>query len=242
MIISHKHKYVFVEYPRTGTTAVSKELCMNYDGKRILRKHSTYQEFLKKATPEEKQYFVFTSVRNPLDDAVSHFFKLKTDQRERYTNRQKVRNGKRLAEFLDVFLYRYIAKNDIDFPTYFRKFHVIPYNTWSSLAIKRYDYVMRFENLQEDFATVLQKLSIEPVRPLPHRNVTGGRKKEYWMYYTPEIIPRARRIYGPYMKQWGYEFPAAWGDQPQIPFWNQAEYQFFTFFRRLYWTLFREYI
>ena len=36
MIISHEHKYVFVEFPRTGTTAISKELCLNYFGKRIL--------------------------------------------------------------------------------------------------------------------------------------------------------------------------------------------------------------
>jgi hypothetical protein len=241
MIISHKFKYVFVEYPRTGTTAVSKELCQNYSGQRILRKHSTYQEFLKVASPEEKKYFVFTSVRNPLDDAVSHYFKLRTDHRERYTNREKVRNGKRLAEILDAYLFRYLQKKEMDFPTYFRKFYVIPYNTWSTISIKRYNYIMRFESLRDDFATVLKMLDIEPLRPLPERNVTGERKKEYWMYYTPEIIPRARRIFGPFMKQWGYEFPKEWGDQP-ISFWNQVEYEFFTLFRRVYWSVLREHI
>ena len=241
MIISDTYKYVFVEYPRTGTTAVSNELCQNYSGRRILRKHSTYQQFLKVASPEEKKYFVFTSVRNPLDDAVSHYFKLRTDHRERYTNRNKVRNGKRLAEYLDTFIYSYIQRNDVDFPTYFRKFYVIPYNTWSTISIKRYNYIMRFENLPHDFANVLQLLGIDPIRPLPHRNVTGERKKEFWMYYTPEIIPRARRIFGPFMKQWGYEFPKEWGDQP-ISFWNQAEYQFFTLFRRVYWSVLREHI
>ena len=135
MIISDTHKYVFVEYPRTGTTAVSNELCQNYSGRRVLRKHSTYQEFLKIASPEEKKYFVFTSVRNPLDDAVSHYFKLRTDHRERYTNRKKVRNSKRLAEYLDTFIYRFIHSNDVDFPTYFRRFYVIPYNTWSTISI-----------------------------------------------------------------------------------------------------------
>lgn len=241
MIISHKYKYVFVEYPRTGTTAVSKELCLNYDGKRILRKHSTYQAFLKIASPEERKYFVFTSVRNPLDDAVSHYFKLKTDHRERYTHREKVRNGKRLAEYFDTVLFRYIQKHDVDFPTYFRKFYVIPHNTWSTISIKRYDYIMRFESLQEDFATLLKKLDIPAIRPLPALNVTSGRKKEYWMYYTPEIIPRARRIFGPFMKQWGYEFPNEWGAQP-ISFWNQVEYEFFTLFRRVYWSVLREHI
>ena len=75
MIISHQHKYLFVELPRTGTTAVSRELRLMYAGTRILRKHSSYQEFLRKASDEEKKYFVFTCIRNPLDDAVSHYFK-----------------------------------------------------------------------------------------------------------------------------------------------------------------------
>ena len=241
MIISHTHKYVFVEYPRTGTTAISNELCQYYAGTRILRKHSTYQQFLKIASPEEKKYFVFASVRNPLDDAVSHYFKLKTDHRERYTNRKKVRNGKRLAEYFDAFLFHYIQKSDVDFPTYFRKFYVIPYNTWSTTSIKRYDYIMRFENLQDDFAAVLKLLGIDPIRPLPQRNVTGERKKEFWMYYTPEIIPRARRIFGPFMRQWQYEFPREWGEQP-VSFWNQVEYEFFTLFRRVYWSVLREHI
>jgi hypothetical protein len=43
------------------------------------------------------------------------------------------------------------------------------------------------------------------------------------------------------MKQWGYEFPEAWGDQP-IPWWNQLEFEFFTFWRRIYWGLFRAHI
>lgn len=241
MIISHEHKYVFVEFPRTGTTSMSRELCQNYAGLRILRKHSTYQEFLKVATPEEKDYFVFTCIRNPLDDAVSHFFKLKTDHRERYTNRQKVRSKNRLAERLDAYLYGHIHRQNLDFPTFFRKFYIIPYNNWSSMTIKRYNYVLHFENLQADFTNALKMIGIEPVRPLPYRNVTGERKKEFWTYYTPEIIPRARRVFGPFMKQWGYEFPEAWGDEP-ISWWNQVEFEFFTFWRRLYWGLLRTYI
>ena len=47
MIISEKNKYLFLELPRTGSTAISKELRDHYDGKRILRKHSLYHEFKK---------------------------------------------------------------------------------------------------------------------------------------------------------------------------------------------------
>ena len=54
MIISHKYKYVFVGLPLAASTAISKELCEQYDGKAILAKHSIYQDFLKIATEEEK--------------------------------------------------------------------------------------------------------------------------------------------------------------------------------------------
>src|SRR2546426_260618 len=40
LIVSHKHRYVFVELPRTGSTAVRHELRELYDGTPILHKHS----------------------------------------------------------------------------------------------------------------------------------------------------------------------------------------------------------
>lgn len=50
MVISHKHKYLFIEFPLTGSTSVSKALIENYDGERILHKHSSYFDFCKVAT------------------------------------------------------------------------------------------------------------------------------------------------------------------------------------------------
>ena len=78
MIISHKHKYLFVETQETACTAIAKELCENYDGKEILWKHARYRDFLRKASPKEKKYFVFTGLRNPLDFILSRYFKGKT--------------------------------------------------------------------------------------------------------------------------------------------------------------------
>jgi hypothetical protein len=82
-------------------------------------------------------------------------------------------------------------------------------------------------------------LGVEPIRPLPQRNATTERKKDFSEYYTPDVVPHARRIFGPYLRQWGYEFPASWGNEP-LSNWNQVEYHFYTFFRRLYWIFLRE--
>ena len=55
MIISHKYKYLFIETPHTGSTAISNELQENYDGQRILHKHAYYFEFARQASEEERK-------------------------------------------------------------------------------------------------------------------------------------------------------------------------------------------
>jgi hypothetical protein len=239
MIISHTHKYLFVELPRTASTAISHELREMYDGQSILRKHATYYDFLKIASPAEKEYFVFAGIRNPLDDAVSLYFKYRGDHKQKFTalaeNRRKKR---RLAEHAAAIKFRFIKQTEADFPTYFKRFYKIPYNTWSDLSHKQFDFVIRFENLQADFARALELIGIEQKRPLPQVNPTGGRGRDFASYYTPEIIPRARRVFGPYMRQWGYTFPPEWGDAP-LPWWTQAEFAFYNVFRNVYWRYVR---
>ena len=71
MILSDEHRYLFVELPHTGTTAISRELQEHYGGRPILIKHARYHQFRKIATREQKSYFVFSCIRNPAEEAVS---------------------------------------------------------------------------------------------------------------------------------------------------------------------------
>lgn len=239
MIISHRFKYLFVQLPRTGSTAVADELYENYEGERILNKHSTYQDFLKQAAAEEKTYFVFSSIRNPLDDAVSHYFKCKNDHKGNFTVPKRVARRKGIVNHMDNEIYRYLKKTNADFPTFFLKFYRTPYNNWADLAHRKFDYVIRFENLVEDFATVLKMLNIEPKRPLPLVNLTARRTRSYVSYYsTREAIARANWVFGPFMREWGYEFPREWGDM-RVTWWNQLEYDFLNVFRTMYWKYLR---
>jgi len=238
MIISHKHKYLFVELPRTGSSAIRRELCEHYDGVPILHKHATYYEFLKIANAEEKRYFVFAGIRNPLDDAVSLYFKRKNDHHGQWTKRAKPIRDRRLFDHVGMIEFNFIKNTDADFPTYFKRFYKIPYNNWSELSHRKFDFIIRFEHLQEDFAKMLKLIGIEQKRPLPVRNKTAGRDRNFLSYYTPEIIPRAKRVFGPYMKQWGYEFPPEWGET-SVPWWNQAEFEAFNLVRHCYWRYLR---
>ena len=118
MVISHEHRYLFVELPHTGSTAIHAELCSNYTGENILHKHAYYHEFLKVASSEEKKYFAFSGLRNPLDEAVSIFFKYKTNHGNYINPRQMKKNGGWVNK-RDLVRYHYIKDNNADFPLYF---------------------------------------------------------------------------------------------------------------------------
>jgi len=235
LIISHRHRYLFVELPRTGSTAIRQELRAFYDGETILQKHATYEEFLTAATPEEKKYFVFSGIRNPLDDAVSQYFKLKTDHNERMTNPERAPKSKPLLNrVVDRHIFGYLRRTDADFPRYFMRYHVLPYDRWSSLSHDRFDYVIRFESLAEDFAEVLDRIGITPRRELPQVNTTAARARTWRDYYPPHTRARARRVFGPFMERWGYEFPPEWEiDRPTTL--DRAGYAAFSFAAGLYW-------
>jgi hypothetical protein len=234
MIISHEHKYLFIELPRTGSTAVRQELVQNYGGQKILNRHSTYFDFLKTGSAEEKQYFVFSCIRNPLDVAVSTYFQLKTNHNNKFTDPAQLVRRKTIVERMQNLLYKYVQRTDADFETFFLRFYILPYDNWASISYPYYNFVMRFENLQEDFSTALRMIGIEPKRPLPPKNVTAQRERDFLSYYSPKTIPRAKRVFGHFMKQWGYPFPVAWGDS-SVSRWNQLEYDFLTIFRTMYW-------
>jgi len=214
MVISDKYRYVFVELPHTGSTAITKELCEHYGGVKVLTKHARYHQFWRIATPGQRRYFVFSGVRNPLDETVSLFFRYKTDHHGRYSTPEKSRQNGGSVSAYSVQAFRFIREMHADFPAFLQWFYRKPYDNWSNLEHRRFNYIIRFERLQEDFATVLQRLGIPQARPLPVVNKTGEKREAFWSYYTPEVQDYARRIFGPFMKEWGYEFPPEWGGRP----------------------------
>ncbi|MCD4811298.1 sulfotransferase family protein [bacterium] len=225
MIISHKNKYLFIELPRTGSTAISKELRENYDGERILRKHSFFHEFKKIATLEEKKYFVFSCVRNPLDDVVSIYFKFKTTDIKDYAEeKEHKKNASRRFKFI---------RNNNDYLSFLKKFYKIPYDNWSSLAHSHFDYVIRYESIQTDFSKVLDQIGLEQKRSLPVINKTNE-KGHFLLYYTPETYAYAKYVFGPFMKRWGYELPSIFGDS-RVPLSSEILFRFLGIIRKIYW-------
>jgi hypothetical protein len=209
MVICHQHRYLFIEVPNTGSTAISSELRSQYGGEGILHKHATYAEFLRVATKSERRYFVFGTVRNPLDLAVTEYFKLKTNHRGRFTDQRRL--GTPSLTTNHVRKFKFIHDEGADFPTFFRRFKVDVYNNYYLLLHRRFSMVMRFERLQDDFMTALRTIGITPIRPLPRVNTTAEKRSDFASYYTPDLYEHAKRLYAPFMRRWGYEFPGHWG-------------------------------
>ena len=86
MIISHKYKFLFIGLPFSASSAISKELYLQYEGEAVLRKHSLYHEFKKVATKEEQEYFVFAVLRNPMEIAITAYEKMKANAKGNFTN------------------------------------------------------------------------------------------------------------------------------------------------------------
>jgi hypothetical protein len=184
MIISHKHKYVFVELPQTASSAIAKELKANYDGHEILFKHALYStDFLKQAKPEEKAYKVISGMRNPMDICVSNYFKFKTDHENRYSNPRLMQHGflrKYIMRWWNVRQYKSIVEKGETFEQFFTRAYSVPYASWSIIEHKRMDFIIRFENLNDDFAQALKVIGVDKVRDIPVANKTAEKTKTFW--------------------------------------------------------------
>jgi hypothetical protein len=233
MIISHQHKYIFIQIPRTASTAIGDELCLNYDGKRVLDKHSLYFEFEKVASAEEKKYFIFACVRNPLDGVVGQYYKY--NHMETFTTPKywKKNGGNGWVTNKQLSQYQWITENNASFEDFFLKYYRIPYDSWISIDTHNYDYVMNFETIEQDFNKVLNLLKISPKRSLPFRNKTSRPEQDIFSHFTPEIQQQALFVFGPFLKKWKYKFPEEWNNQ-STPWLSQMEFELLGIVRKFH--------
>lgn len=237
MKVSHKHKYVFVELPQTASSAVGLELIENYEAENFKAKHALYREFSTRANEEEKKYFVFSAVRDPMDVVVSKYMKYKNDhhnyskKKKRYMN---ARLDKLISPVRERKRHKWIQKKNASFGEFFLKYYTKPYSNWSVVEHKKFDYIMRFENIQEDFNKVLEKMGLDIARPLPIKNKTEDKGKIHNYFNTPELKKRAKYVFGPFMRMWDYRFPEDWSDVTE-PENAQRDFERVNKYRTLFW-------
>ncbi|MAW21467.1 MAG: hypothetical protein CMD16_03620 [Flavobacteriales bacterium] len=211
MIISHKYKYLFIGLPFSASSAISKELYLEHEGEPYLSKHSLYYEFEKKATNQEKKYFVFAVLRNPMDIAVTIYEKMKANAKGNFTNPKLfIENGGHITK-QQRERFKYIHNHKASFQQYFKKFFIRPYDNLFSLTLSHCDFIIKYENIDKDYLMALQKVGVEEPRPLPVANKTIGKKKNLSLYYTDDIKHQAIAVFGPFLEKYNYDFPSQWG-------------------------------
>jgi len=193
-------KIIFVRHQKTASSSIINALKLNPDGghkthenltKHIRSKtgknydghHLPYFE-LKNVYPEvyenKSDYFKFAFTRNPWHRIVSAWkFAFAGGRIKHYG---KVPFHKFIKKYLDAWLC--VEMNTLDFcdGCYF---------------------IGKFENLQEDFNTICDKIGI-PRRQLPHKNPT--KHKHYTKYYDDETKQIVAEKYVKDIEYFGYKF------------------------------------
>ena len=199
MIISPKYDFVYFATMKTGSSSISSILSelndpelknFEYDKNDPMIDDSYDKKYFKHTTSYElnekkyENYFKIAFVRNPWDRVLSWFF---------FYGRCEVR--------VDL-----ISKNET-----FNEFILNKSRSyrWGGENQSQYnftkccDFIGRYENLQEDFNTICDKIKI-PKQQLPHINKT--KHKSYTEYYDEETKSIVAEMYSKDIEYFDYEF------------------------------------
>ena len=211
MRISHKHKFVFIAVTKTASSSIRSAIYNFVDlrptdfGEDVtphIKSVDLKKKFIEKGWDWD-EYFKFAFVRNPWDRIVSQF-KYKHGYIETHiVDQLKKGDGKynfkhNLLNFRG-FLDHLVMTNNEKKNLYLKQVDWIFDKNKKNMV----DFVGRFENLQEDFNIVCDKIGI-PHRQLPHQNKT--KHKHYTEYYNDETREIVAKKYAKDIEYFNYKF------------------------------------
>lgn len=204
MILSYKHKFIFIKTMKTAGTAIQAALaplCGPRDvvtpiDKRVCPagyKHQNHRGFnshmgaaqIKSVIPDDIWFdcYRFSVVRNPWDVVVSQYFYHRRIGREPM--------GRRDVPFND-----WVSSGGIGFPDNYSKYTI---DNWVQMHC-----LIRYEDIDRQFAQVVQELKLPSVQlPVVNRS---RRERDYRLYYNEESKEVVRRYYAKEIELLGYEF------------------------------------
>jgi len=200
-MISFQKRFLFVHIPKTAGNSIQSAL-RDYSEDQLvalrkeqdgierfglrnpnykIKKHSTLGEYRDALGSEQfRNLHKFTCVRNPWDRMVSYYF----------TPTQS-------PETWDRKRFREIISKAVSVADYLRL------DPGEEDPFANVDYIMRFENLADDFRTVCETLGISPVT-LPRYNRSS--REHYSKYYDEELRGLVRMRFAAEIERFGYTF------------------------------------
>ena len=217
MLISHKHKFLTIDIPKTGTKTMRETLVGSFDfvGK-DKNQHISIKKcrkfFIDNGFPFE-DYFKFSIVRNPWSRYVSFcsyvfdrvsFFESHMDSLDK-----KSEAYKRLRRQNTCYI-GLIKKADNDRKKLMKNLiETIPtqYNFLSeSDGSVQIDMIATTENLNEDIKIFCKKVGIKEDLKISHAN-KSSRSEPIKDYYTQELIDTVAEKESWVIEKFGYDFP-----------------------------------
>jgi hypothetical protein len=209
-MLSVNYNFLFIHVPKTASNTIqgvlkdyseNKIVCLNPGDDGIeryevrdetfkdIRKHSTITLY-KKSLPAYlfNKLFKFATVRNPWDRLISLYFS---------PHRGKVEWNRN--DFIKLLKRTPTLRSYVTLPRRFFSRMIMG----GQCITRDRDYLMKFEDMDNDFKKVCAKIGI-PFVALPRRNVS--KHEHYSRYYDKELIAMVREKYAEEI-QWGeYEF------------------------------------
>jgi hypothetical protein len=196
---NEQHKFIFIHIPKTGGTSIENAFKKRIKGN---RKHLTMSDYENELESDIEKYFIFSVIRNPWDRLVSYW---------------KYRQGKIHAPIdgkMNIFndWLKFISSLNLDdlrgkteksnIPD-FRMGLDSQFNSLINKQNKINVNLVRFENLQNDFNTICDKIGIKR-HHLPHKN--KSRHKHYTEYYNEETKQIVAEKYEKDIEYFDYKF------------------------------------
>jgi hypothetical protein len=200
-MLSFQKRFLFVHIPKTAGNSIQ-SILRNYSEDEIvalrddqdgierfglrnpnykIKKHSTLAEY--RAALGEARFrdlYKFTCVRNPWDRMVSYYF-----------------GATSLIGAWDPQKFRKLILKAVSVADYLRL------DKGESDPLGNVDYIIRFENLADDFRAVSARLGI-PDAPLPQYNRSN--REHYSKYYDEELRELIGKRFAPEIDRFGYTF------------------------------------
>ena len=217
MLLSPKYRFLFVHIAKTGGTSVRAALeglrwrdpwyypmflCSRFShlsGHRIAAKLPRHAKVVaaKELLPQEyfDSLFKFAFVRNPWDLQVSSFHHIRRE-RPQYLGGHET-----FEDFLRWKLdperpYQYHIDTSITLQTDYL------IDLSGTVVV---DFIGRYERLNEDFATVCERIGIRDPA-LPHERQARDRKRDYRSYYSDETAELVARHFARDIRMLDYRF------------------------------------
>ena len=209
MILVDELKLCFVQIPHTASTTFGNDLIDNYGGRHVLSKHSYLHELNAKLPEVYNSYCVVGCVRNPLDDRLSAYAKLKTNHMGLYEG-NLIDPGANKGGWLSRKRRQRILHENLSFDTFIRETSRYPFVSPISIHQARYDKIFRFETIASEYKALMEQLTGRAI-VLPEKgNQTLERGIDFLDSYTPSALAVAESALKPFMLEFDFPLPAAW--------------------------------